>query len=78
MLNLKLKKFKEEMAGLNAPNPIYELDKSDLDCNCYIVNRQSLLKVAKIMSTLTMLGKQLFLFKLIVVYQLQMFLRYFK
>ena len=34
MLNLKLKKFKEEMAGLNAPNPIYELNKSELDCNC--------------------------------------------
>ena len=35
MLNLKLKKLKEEMAGLNAPNPIYELNKSELDCkNC--------------------------------------------
>ena len=75
MLNLKLKKFKEEMAGLNAPNPIYELNKSELDCKC---KSPVLLKVAKIMSTLTMLGKQLFLFKLIVVYQLQIFLRYFK
>ena len=34
MLNLKLKKFKEEVAGLNAPNPIYKLNKSELDCNC--------------------------------------------
>ena len=34
MLNLKLKKFKEEMAVLNAPNPIYELNKSELDCHC--------------------------------------------
>ena len=34
MLNLKLKKFKEEMAVLNTLNPIYELHKSELDCNC--------------------------------------------
>ena len=43
MLNLKLKKFKEEMAGLNAPNPIYELNKSELDCKC---KSPVLLKVA--------------------------------
>ena len=34
MLNLKLEKLREEMTVLNAPNPKYELDKSELDCNC--------------------------------------------
>ena len=74
MLNLRLKKLKEEMAVLKWLNaPIYELDKSELDCNCKSkseldCNCKSRGLIGDKDNVYTdKVSKQLFLFKLILI-----------